>query len=101
MKQIKEYSCGLRVAHQYISSVRSVAIGVHIGAGCIYETEENNGISHFIEHMVFKGTKTRTSFQIANEIDEIGANINASTSKVSTCFYTISINENAAQCMEF
>lgn len=100
MKKLKQYECGLKVAHEYISSVRSVAIGVQVGAGCIFETEKNNGISHFIEHMVFKGTARRSAYQIANEIDEIGANINAYTSKLSTCFYTISLNQDAEQCMD-
>ena len=82
------------------TAVRSVAIGVFVGAGVIRETPELAGISHFIEHMVFKGTKTRTSFDIVNEIDSIGAQINAYTAKSYTCFHTVSIDTNASKCAD-
>ena len=95
-----KFSNGLTLTHGYIDSVRSVSIGVMVGAGCINENKKNNGISHFIEHMVFKGTTTRTAFAIAEDLDSIGAMFNAYTSKQNTCFYTVSVDEYADKCME-
>lgn len=100
MDKLLKFSNGLTLAHQYIDSVHSVSIGVMVGAGCINETKKNNGISHFIEHMVFKGTATRNAFQIAEDLDNIGAMFNAYTSKQNTCFYTVSVDEYADICMD-
>ena len=79
---------GLRVVFEKISYVKSVSIGVWVGAGSTFENEINNGVSHFIEHMMFKGTKNRKAIEIAEEIDGIGGQINAFTSKESTCYYS-------------
>ena len=79
---------GLRVVFEPIEHVKSVTTGIWIGAGSIYETLENNGISHLIEHMLFKGTKNRDAFKIAEEIDSMGGHINAFTTKECTCYYT-------------
>jgi predicted Zn-dependent peptidase len=70
-----------------IPSVRSVSLGIWIGTGSKYEAEQNNGISHFIEHMLFKGTKNRTAREIAEAFDSIGGHLNAFTSKEYTCYY--------------
>ena len=78
---------GLRIVLETIPAVRSVTIGIWILTGSRNETVENNGISHFIEHMLFKGTKTRTARDIAEAFDSIGGQINAFTSKEYTCFY--------------
>lgn len=78
---------GLRVITESIPSVRSVSIGVWVGTGSKYETRTTNGISHFIEHMMFKGTTRRTARQIAEAFDRIGGNVNAFTSKEYTCYY--------------
>ncbi len=86
--------------HAYDPTVRSVAIGVFVGAGVIRESKDLAGISHFIEHMVFKGTSTRSGFDIVNDIDSIGAQINAYTSKRYTCFHTVSLDTNADKCAE-
>ncbi|ORX24196.1 peptidase M16 [Thermoanaerobacterium sp. PSU-2] len=67
--------------------VNSVYIGIWIKVGSRYENKENNGISHFIEHMVFKGSKNRSAKDIAEEIDNIGGQLNGFTGKESTCFY--------------
>ncbi len=72
---------GLRVVFEKINYVKSVSIGVWVGAGSTFENEKNNGVSHFIEHMTFKGTKNRSASHIAEEIDGIGGKINAFTSK--------------------
>ena len=78
---------GVRIVLEEIPAVRSVTIGIWVLTGSRNETEENNGISHFIEHMFFKGTKTRTAQDIAEAFDSIGGQVNAFTSKEYTCFY--------------
>lgn len=78
---------GIRVVMEDISYVNSVSIGVWVDNGSIKEDKHINGISHFIEHMLFKGTSNRTAKQIAEAIDNIGGQINAFTSKEYTCFY--------------
>ena len=81
MNKYFKFSNGLRLVFSCIESVRSVSIGVYVGAGCIWENEKNNGVSHFIEHMNFKGTEKRSAFDIVHEVDNMGAKINAATSK--------------------
>nr|WP_207750699.1 pitrilysin family protein [Anaeromonas gelatinilytica] len=80
-------SNGIRVVSENIPYVRSVSIGLWVEAGSRYEGLNNNGISHFIEHMLFKGTKKRSAKDIADEIDSVGGQINAFTSKECTCYY--------------
>ncbi len=78
---------GIRVAVQQLREFRSVSIGVWIKAGSVYEQEKEYGISHFIEHMLFKGTKNRTALEIASEMDGVGGHLNAFTAKECTCYY--------------
>ncbi len=78
----------LRIFLNPVSGARSATVGVWVGAGSRYESEKENGISHFIEHIVFKGSKKRTGFEIAEGMDEIGAHVNAYTTKEYTYFYT-------------
>lgn len=78
---------GIRLVTEEISYVNSVSIGIWVKVGSRYENFENNGISHFIEHMLFKGTNNRSAKEIANSIDKIGGQLNAFTSKECTCFY--------------
>lgn len=78
---------GVRVVLEHIPHVRSVAIGVWIRTGARYEQIKDNGISHFIEHMLFKGTTKRTAREIAEQFDRIGGQVNAFTSKEYTCYY--------------
>ena len=66
--------------------IRSVAMGVWIRAGSRHELPEVNGISHFVEHMVFKGTQSRSAKRIAREVDAIGGNLDAFTGKETICF---------------
>lgn len=77
----------MRVVVEKISSVRSVSVGIWVKNGSRNETESNNGISHFIEHMLFKGTEKRSARDIADLFDGIGGNVNAFTSKEYTCYY--------------
>lgn len=85
---------GVRVIAESIPHVRSVALGLWVKSGSRYETSENNGISHFLEHMMFKGTKRRTARQLAEAFDEIGGQVNAFTSKEMTCYYTKVLDEH-------
>lgn len=78
---------GVRVVAERIDHVRSAAIGVWIGNGSRFENAEQNGISHFIEHMIFKGTEKRTARHIASMMDAMGGQSNAFTTKDCTCYY--------------
>ena len=78
---------GLTIIGEEIPYVKSISLGVWNNAGSRIEDEEISGVSHFIEHMLFKGTRNRTSKQIASEIDNLGGQINAFTSKECTCYY--------------
>ena len=79
---------GLRIITEKIPYLHSVAIGIWVKTGSRNETLENNGISHFAEHMFFKGTENRTAKQISETLENVGGQINAFTSKECTCFYT-------------
>ena len=87
MHEIIELKNGLRVVIENIPYVKSISVGVWVGAGSYAETRANSGISHFIEHMMFKGTKKRTPKEIAESIDDIGGQLNAFTSRDCTCYY--------------
>lgn len=87
-------SNGIRVVSEKIPYVRSVSIGVWIEAGTRDEPAEKNGIAHFLEHMVFKGTKTRTSFELADTLEALGGSLNAFTSKEITSFYAHVLDEH-------
>ncbi len=78
---------GLRVVYEKIQYLKSVSVGIWVGTGSRNENITNNGISHFIEHMLFKGTKNRTAKDIATCIDSIGGQLNAFTGKEYTCYY--------------
>lgn len=99
---IEKYNCnnGVRVVLEKIPAVRSVTIGIWVLTGSRNETEVNNGISHFLEHMVFKGTKTRSAQDIAEAFDSIGGQINAFTSKEYTCFYAKVIDTHKEFALE-
>lgn len=91
---------GLRVVLENIPSVRSVTIGVWILTGSRNETDKNNGISHLIEHMMFKGTKKRTAQEIAEAFDSIGGQVNAFTSREYTCYYARVIDTHKEHALE-
>ena len=91
---------GIRVCMEHMDSVRSVALGVWVNAGSVFETETDAGVSHFIEHMLFKGTEKRSASDIAAETDAIGANLNAFTAKECTCFHIKALDEDLALAVE-
>ncbi len=86
---ITKHTCknGLRIVLEPVPTVRSITIGIWVLTGSRNESEKMNGISHFLEHMFFKGTKTRNAQDIAEAFDSIGGQVNAFTSKEYTCYY--------------
>ncbi len=86
---------GVRIVIEPMADVRSTSTGVFIKAGTRTEDMTEIGISHLIEHMLFKGTKTRTAKEIASFFDELGGSVNAFTSKDHTCYYVKTLDEHA------
>ena len=78
---------GVKILSKKMSHVRSVSMGVWVNAGARDESSEENGLSHLIEHMIFKGTRRRSAYQIAKEFDAIGGHTNAFTSLENTCYH--------------
>jgi len=78
---------GLRVITETMSHLNSVTIGIWANIGSRNEAREANGLSHFIEHMLFKGTKTRSALEIAAALESLGGNLNAFTGRENTCYY--------------
>ena len=88
---------GVRVVVKSMEGLLSVTMGILVGTGAAYETEKEDGISHFIEHMQFKGTDTRTAFEISDAFDALGAQVNAFTGKDVTCYYAKSTSDHAGE----
>lgn len=93
MVRLTKMTNGLRIVTETHSGVRSVSVGFWFGAGSGFETADNNGISHFTEHVMFKGTDRLSAFDIAKQFEDYGANVNAFTSKEATCYYFKCIDE--------
>ena len=91
---------GLRVVTEYIEHVNSISVGIMVQNGSRNETKDENGISHFIEHMFFKGTDKRNAKEIVQEIENIGGQINAYTSKETTCYYIKALNTHMDLCLD-
>jgi predicted Zn-dependent peptidase len=91
---------GLIVLTERMEHVRSVAMGVWMRAGSRHEVPELNGISHFVEHMVFKGTKSRSAQRIAREVDAIGGNLDAFTGKETVCFNIKVLDEHVTTALD-
>ena len=91
---------GIRVVYERIDYVKSLTIGVFVGAGSALEKKCENGISHFLEHMFFKGTKKRNAKEIAEYMDFCGGQLNAVTSKEYTCFYAKVLENHADKAYE-
>ncbi len=100
MIDIVKLDNGVRIAFEKMPYVNSVAFGIWVKNGSRYEKQDENGISHFIEHLLFKGTKKRTAKQIAKEMDLIGGHINAFTSKEYTCYYTKTLDKNIDKAVD-
>lgn len=91
---------GVRILTEPMAEMRSASLGIWVGAGSRHETAEENGSAHFIEHMVFKGTETRSAADIAQEMDAIGGQINAFTTKENTCFYVRALDTHLPQAAD-
>ena len=91
---------GLTILTEKMDHIRSVAMGVWIRAGSRHEMPEINGISHFVEHMVFKGTKSRSAQNIAREVDAIGGNLDAFTGKETVCFNIKVLDEHVPVALD-
>ena len=91
---------GVRVVLERMPSLKSVAIGVWATVGSRYEEKGEEGLSHFIEHMMFKGTRQRTATQISNEIDALGGEMNAFTTHETTAYYVKVLDQQASSAMD-
>src|SRR5215468_2786376 len=91
---------GVRVITEAMPHVRSVSVGIWVGSGSRREMPEQNGIAHFIEHMLFKGTTSRSAEDIARSVDSIGGNLDAFTAKELVCFNTKVLDQHLSQAFE-
>lgn len=97
MTETKTLKNGVRVIVKRMEGLLSVTMGILVGTGAAYETDAEDGISHFIEHMQFKGTKTRSAFEISDAFDALGAQVNAFTGKDLTCYYAKATTDHAGE----
>ena len=97
MVETRTLKNGVRVIVKRMEGLLSVTMGVLVGTGSAFETDAEDGISHFIEHMQFKGTPTRTAFEISDAFDALGAQVNAFTGKDLTCYYAKSTSDHARE----
>jgi predicted Zn-dependent peptidase len=91
---------GIRIISETIKYIKSVSIGVWVDVGSRDEEEDTNGLAHFIEHMVFKGTEKRSSKNIAQSLESVGGYLNAFTSKEHTCFYVRILDEYTEKAID-
>ena len=98
--QITTLPNGLRVATDRMPTVESVSLGVWVRAGTRYEQPQVNGVAHLLEHMVFKGTERRSAREIAEEIESVGGNINAYTSRETTAYYAKVLKDDAGLAVD-
>ncbi|MDD6919705.1 MAG: pitrilysin family protein [Eubacteriales bacterium] len=94
MIKIRELSSGIKVILDKTDYVSSVAIGFWVKTGSVNEDSKYAGISHFVEHMLFKGTENRSAHDIARDADNLGCNLNAFTSRETTCYHLKTLSEN-------
>ena len=100
MTEKKILNCGITVVMEKTTVVESAAMGIWVRAGAADESPEISGISHFIEHMMFKGTEKRSAKEIAEEAESIGAQMNAFTGKEATCYFIKSLYSNVEQSLD-
>ena len=91
---------GLRIVTEYIPQVRSVSLGIWVNVGSRDERPQHSGISHFIEHMLFKGTRRRSAREIADALESVGGSINAFTAREQTCYYAKVLDEHLPVAVE-
>ena len=100
MYQELTLSNGARILLERVAGARSAALGFFVGAGSRHESAVENGAAHFIEHMLFKGTARRSAAQLARDMDAIGGQVNAYTTKEHTCFYARSLDRHLDQALD-
>jgi predicted Zn-dependent peptidase len=98
--QLHTLSNGLRIVTEHMPGLESASLGVWVTAGGRNERVEQNGIAHFLEHMAFKGTKTRSALQIAEAIEDVGGYINAYTSREVTAYYARVLREDVGLALD-
>src|SRR6266516_2286260 len=96
-----EYASGLRIVTEEMPGMRSIALGVWVDVGSRDERPNISGASHFLEHLLFKGTKTRTAEQIAQAFDAVGGDLNAFTAKEFTCYYCRVRDQDLPMAVEY
>jgi predicted Zn-dependent peptidase len=100
MYQLKELPNGIRIVHQEVTHTRLVHCGFVLNIGSRDETKEQEGLTHFWEHMAFKGTKKRKTFHILNRLESLGGELNAYTTKEKVCFYSSILKEHYGKAAE-
>ena len=91
---------GLKIATEHIESVKSVSVGIWVKTGSRNESEKRSGITHFLEHMLFKGTESRSSYDIAMSMESVGGYLNAFTSSEYTCYYSRCLNTQLQRALD-
>src|SRR5579883_1843341 len=91
---------GLTVVTERMDRVETVSVGAYVGLGSRHEMPEENGVSHFLEHMAFKGTERRSAAQIAEEMDAVGGHLNAYTAREQTAYYAKVLKEDTALAID-
>jgi len=94
------HSSGLRIVTEEVPSVRSAAVGIWVNVGSRDEAPATAGASHFLEHLLFNGTTTRTALEISSSIESVGGEMNAFTSKEYTCFYARVLDADLPMAMD-
>ena len=100
MPEIVTLDNGLRVVYEQLPYLRSVNVGLFVRSGSALEAEDEGGMSHFLEHLSFKGTERRSTRRIAEDSDALGGNINAFTSRQMTCYYGRCVDEDLPACFD-
>ena len=98
--QLTRLPSGLTVVTERMERVETVSLGAYVATGSRHEREAENGVSHFLEHMAFKGTERRSAMQIAEEIEAVGGHLNAYTSRESTAFYAKVLKEDVPLALD-
>ncbi|MDP6175265.1 MAG: pitrilysin family protein, partial [Rhodospirillales bacterium] len=98
--QVSTLPNGLRVITDSIDSVETVSMGAWVNVGTRHETPGINGISHFLEHMAFKGTERRTALEIAEEIEKVGGHLNAYTARENTAYFAKVLKEDVGLAVD-
>ncbi|NCB63829.1 MAG: insulinase family protein [Clostridia bacterium] len=98
--QIHTLPNGVRIVTEHVPALRSASLGIWVGTGSRSEKPSEGGAAHFIEHMVFKGTARRTAAELAQEMDAIGGQVNAYTTKECTCFYARCLDDHLPRALD-